>query len=126
AADGRRPLKRVLADVHDRRHVGRDLLARPAVGLLYELVFEIIDPDRTEISLGEIENFVARRWTLPGQQIQLVISIEVIFVAAIAKGHSLQQLLADVWVARRRGERRQPIKTGEDPILDASGLDLSG
>jgi hypothetical protein len=36
-AERRRPLERILPIVHDRRHVGRRLLAGPVTGLLVEL-----------------------------------------------------------------------------------------
>ena len=64
AADGRRPLERILADVHDRGHVGRDLWPRPALRLLVELVLEVVDADGAEVRAAEVEELV-RAWTVP-------------------------------------------------------------
>ena len=43
AADRRRALKRILANVHDSRHIGRDFLSGPTIWLLKELELEVID-----------------------------------------------------------------------------------
>src|SRR5208283_3156390 len=44
AADRWGPLERVLTDVDNGWHVGRNLLPRPALRLLKELEFEVIEP----------------------------------------------------------------------------------
>ena len=66
AADRGGPLERVLAQVDDRRHVGRRLFSRPAEWLLVELELEVIDPDGPQLRLAEIKDFVARRRSLAG------------------------------------------------------------
>ena len=68
AADGRSALEGILAEVHDRGHVRRDLLAGPAVWLLVELEFEIINPDRAEVRATKIEDFMPGGWSGAGQQ----------------------------------------------------------
>ena len=80
AADGRRPLERILAEVHDGRHVGRDLFARPAPGLLEELELEVIDADGAEVRPAEVEEFVPLGRSLAQQQVHLVVAVEVVLV----------------------------------------------
>ena len=58
AADRRRSLERILADVDDVGHVGRHLFARPAVGLLEELELEVVDAEGAELRPAEVEQFV--------------------------------------------------------------------
>ena len=90
AADRRRPLEWILTQVDDRRHVGRRLLARPTERLLVELVFEIIDTDRAELRFAEVEDLVTRRRTFAGQQVHLVVAVEMVLVGPIADLHALQ------------------------------------
>src|SRR5271155_4198059 len=54
--NSRCPLEWILPQVHDSRHIGRDLLSRPAVGLLIELVLEVIDTYSAEQRAAEVEN----------------------------------------------------------------------
>src|SRR5580704_18174793 len=74
----------------------------------------------------EIEQFMPRRWPLAGQEIKLVVAVQMILVGALAELHAFEELLCDVGVARRRRERRQPVEAGEDAVLHAARLDLAG
>src|SRR5580692_11715244 len=80
AADRRRALERILAQVDDGRHVGRHLLARPAPGLLVELELEVVDADGAELRLAEVEDLVPRRRSFARQQIHLIIAVQVVLV----------------------------------------------
>ena len=64
AANGRRPLEGILAEIHDRGHVGRDLRSGPASRLLVELVLEVADADGAEVGAAEVEEFLALGRTL--------------------------------------------------------------
>src|SRR3984957_16419004 len=84
AADRRRALERILAQVDDGRHVGRHLLARPAERLLVELELEVVDADGAELRLAEVEDLVPRRRSFAGDQIHLVIAVQVVLVGLAA------------------------------------------
>src|SRR5262249_11643858 len=71
----RGPLERILTQVHDARHVGRDLLSRPTPGLLDELELKVVDPDRPKVRSPEVENLMTLGGTLAGQNVHLVIAI---------------------------------------------------
>ena len=58
AADRRRPLERILADVDHGGHVGRDLRARPALRLLVELELEVVDANGAQLRPAEVEELV--------------------------------------------------------------------
>ncbi len=60
AACGRRPFKRILAQVHNGRHVGCDLFSRPSPWLLEELILEIIDADSSEMRSAKVKDFMSR------------------------------------------------------------------
>src|SRR5262245_51526934 len=51
-----RPLKRILADIDDRGHVGGVFLARPPVWLLEELELKVVVAKGAEMRTGEIED----------------------------------------------------------------------
>src|SRR6202050_1862764 len=125
AADRRRALERILAQVDDRRHVGRHLLARPAPGLLVELELEVVDADGAELGLAEVEQLGPRRRSLAGDQIRLAVAVQLGLGGLTVDLHALQQLRRDVRIARRRDQRRQPIQSGEDAVLHRARLDLA-
>src|SRR5215475_5368303 len=85
AADRRRAFERILAKVDDRRHVGRHLLARPAIGLLVELELEVVDPERAQGRPAEVEELVPGRRSLAEQQVHLVVAVEMVLVGAVAE-----------------------------------------
>ena len=125
AAYRRRPLERVLADVDDCRHVGRRFLTRPAPRLLIELELEVIDAKGAKVRPAEIEQLVARRRPLAGQEIKLIVAVQVVLVGPVAELDAFEELLGDVWIARRRGKRRQPVEPGEQAVLHRARLDLA-
>src|SRR5215831_17439963 len=124
AAKGRRSLERVLANVDQPRHVRGGLFARPAPRLHKERELEVVEANGAELRAAEIEQLAALGWTFAGEQIYLVIAVQMVLVGAIAELHSFQQLIGDVRVARRGHERGKPIEPGEDSILDGARLDL--
>src|SRR5258708_22447090 len=76
AARRRRPLERILADVNDRRHISRDLFSWPALRLLVELEFEIINPKSTQVRPAEIKELMATRRPFAKQQLHLLVAVE--------------------------------------------------
>src|SRR5215510_8672964 len=123
--DRRRPLEGILADVHHSRHVGRDLAARPTFWLPEELELEIIDPHGAELRSGKVEKLTTLRCAFVLQQVRLVVTVEMVLVAAIAQLHSLQELARDIRVAGGGEQRRKPVESREDGILHRAGLDLA-
>ena len=126
AANGRRAFEGILAQIHDRRHVGGDFLTGPAPRLLDELKLEVIDANGTELRSTEVEELMARGWTGPVQERHLVIPIEMVFVRAVTELHALQELVGDIGIAGSGQKRWEPVETREDTVLDGAGLDVSG
>src|SRR5580704_6150886 len=125
AADRRRALERILAQVDDRRHVGRHLLARPAERLLVELELEVVDADGAELRLAEVEDLVPRRRSFAGDQVHLVVAVQMVLVGLAVHLHALEKLRDNVRIACRRHQRRQPIQSGEDAVLHRAWFDLA-
>jgi len=92
-------------------------LADPALGLVDEAVFVVVDPDGAERAFAEIEDFVARRRTLAGDGGGLIVAVQVILVRPVADRLALQEFVADVGVAGDRREGRQPVEAGKDAVL---------
>src|SRR5262249_9457458 len=84
AANGRCPFKRILAYVVHRRHVSRGFFSRPTVRLLVELELEIVDADGAECRAAEVEELTACRRSLAGEQVRLIIAVEMILIISAA------------------------------------------
>ncbi len=123
--DRRCPLERVLADIDRRRHIRRQLLSRPTVGLLDEHELEIVEADRAELRSSEVEDFVPRRRSLTKQQVHLIVPVQMVLVRPAFQCRAFQELLPYIRVSCSGGERRQPIEAGEYPVLDRTRLDLA-
>src|SRR5262249_42937142 len=63
---------------------------------------------------------------LAGDQVRLVIAVEMDLVGAVADLLALLQLIGDVRVAGRRHEGREPVKPGYDAVLDFPRGHLAG
>src|SRR5262249_107643 len=109
ATGGGSSLERILAYVVHHGHVGRRFFSRPAVRLLVELELEIVDADGPKCRAAEVKELAACRRSLASGQVHLVVAVEMVLVVAAAKRHALQELLRDVRITGRRGERRKPI-----------------
>src|SRR5262249_61938121 len=101
AVEHARALERVQTEVDQDRPVPLDRGAEPATRLIGEAVLVIVDPHRRERALGEVEDFVAFRRTFAGDQVQLVVAVEVDLVGALAELLALLELLDDVRIAGR-------------------------
>src|SRR5262245_53723458 len=111
-------LQRVQAEVRQDRPVDLDCAAKPALRLINEAVFVVADAHRAERRLGEVENFVALRRPLAGDEVELVVAVEVNFVSFVAELLALLQILDDVRVAGGGHEGREPVETGHQAVLD--------
>src|SRR5215469_18346651 len=58
SSERRRPLERVLPNVHHDRHIGSGFLSRPSPWLLEENILEVIDAKRSQVRPTEIEQLV--------------------------------------------------------------------
>src|ERR1700733_12817222 len=101
----RRTLKGVLANIHRRRHIRRQLFSRPTVRLLNELKFEVVNSDCPQLWPPEVEDFMPRRRSFAGEEIELVVAVEMILVRPVAELDTFQELFDNVGIACRCGER---------------------
>src|SRR5262245_17217243 len=102
AANGRCPFKRILAYVVHRRHVIRRFFSRPTVRLLVELELEIVNADGPKCRAAEVEELAACRRSLAGEQVHLIVAVEMVLVVPAIERHALKELLRDVRIARSR------------------------
>src|SRR5208283_590266 len=80
AADRWCPLERILTDINNGWHVGRDLLPWPALRLLEESEFEVIKPQRAKMWATEVKEFMTGGRPLAQQNIQLIVAVEMVLV----------------------------------------------
>src|SRR6516164_8781424 len=125
APEVRGSLERIPPKVNDRRHVRSDLFPRPAPRLLQELELKVVNPNGSHCWAAEVKQLVASRRRLALQQRQLVVAVQMVLVSTFAELHTFQQLLREVGISRRRCERRQPVESGENAVLDPSRLHMS-
>src|SRR5262249_44962526 len=89
AAQTGRTFEWVLANVDERGHIRGRLFARPPPRLVEEYEFHVVDANRAKLWTAKIEQLVALGWALAGEQIHLVVAVEVVLVRAIAELHAL-------------------------------------
>src|SRR5262249_43055785 len=123
--DTREALERVLANVYERGHVGHQLRPGPALRLLEELELHVIESRGAKLRAGEVPQFVPLRRFLPFEQSQLVVTVQVVLVVAVAKLYTLQELVGDLGVAGGGTQSGEPIEAGEKPVLYRTRLDVS-
>src|SRR6516225_4692855 len=70
--------------------------AEPTIRLIGEAVFEVIDAYRAQVALCEVENFLSGRRTLPGDQIKLIVAIEMHLEGLTAKLLTSQEFCNDI------------------------------
>ena len=92
--------------------VEMDRSAEPPVGLVDQAEFAVVDTNRAERAFSEVEDLMPVGRTFAGQQIHLVVAVEVHLVARVAELLALQQLVLDVRVAgqprRTSGSKSRP------------------
>src|SRR5262249_788351 len=110
--------ERIKSNVGKDGPIDLDGAAQPTAGLIGKPIFEVIETHGAQCTLGEVENFVARRRTLFGSPIRLVVAIEVHFVAAVAQLFTILQLRSNVWVAGGCHESGEPIEPRNNTVFD--------
>lgn len=58
-------------------------------------------------------------WTFPGNKIDLIVTIKVNLVRAIAELLTALQFLGDVWITGGGNKGGKPIKSGDEAIVSA-------
>ena len=69
---------------------------------------------------------MARRWAFAGQQVHLVVAVEMDLVGRIAKLLSGLEFIGDVRVACCGDKRWEPVQTGHNPVFDLARRYLAG
>src|SRR5262245_59324921 len=93
-----RTFEGVETQVDEDRPIDLDRAAKPAVRLIDEPVLVVADAHRAERRLGEVEDLVALRRPLAGDQVHLVVAVEMDLVRALAKLLALGELLDNIWI----------------------------
>src|ERR1700693_5472567 len=93
------------------------LFTQPALGLVDEAEFVIVDAHRADRTFTEIEDFMANGWALAGDRSHLVVAIQVVLVGPITDHFSLQQLSGDIRITGRCDEGGKPVHAREDAVL---------
>src|SRR2546427_587800 len=91
-----RTLEGIEAEVGQVGHVGLGLVAEPARGLVDETILVVADAHGTKLAFTEVPDLVAIRGALAGDQVHLVVAVEMHFVGAITQLLALLQLFGDV------------------------------
>src|SRR5262249_18119354 len=121
----RKPLEWILLDVLKDRHVDRNLRSWPAFGLVDEAIFEFIEAKAAKVGFGKIPNLMASRWSLAGDKVGLIVTVEMHFEGLIADLLPGLQFIDDVRIARRRHEGREPVEPGDYTILNLARRHLA-
>src|SRR5476651_2593297 len=90
----------------------------PAILLLNKAVFVVVDADSAERTFREVEDLVAVGRPFAGDQVGLVIAVEMHFIVAAIDRLALLKFGHDVRVAGGGYKGREPVKPREDAILD--------
>src|SRR5579883_426661 len=104
--------------VRQDRPIDFDGAAKPAARLVDETVFVVANAHGAEGAFREIIDFVAFRRAFAGKEIELVISVEMHLIRAVAELLAAFQFIHNVRVPRRGNEGREPVEAGHQPILD--------
>ena len=63
---------------------------------------------------------------LAGDQVELIVTVEVVLVSAVAELHAFEQVFGDGGIAGGGEEGREPVETGEDTVLHGVGGNVTG
>src|ERR1700722_14996581 len=112
--------ERVKTNVGQDRPIHLDRAAKPTAWLIGEAIFVIIDTHGRKRTFGEVEDLVASRRSLAGNQRRLVVTVQMDLVGPAAHLLALEELVRDVRIASSRDEGREPVHTREDTVFDLS------
>src|SRR5207249_9919564 len=107
-------------------HVNVCLFTQPALGLIDETIFVVVDTNRADRAFTKIEDFMTRGRTLACDGVHLVIPIQVVLVSPVAELHTFKQLVGDIRVASGGEEGGEPVQAGEDSVLNGVRRDMAG
>src|SRR5438034_6083247 len=68
-------------------HVNVRLFTQPALGLIDETIFVVVDTNRADRAFAKIKDFMTRGRTLAGDGSHLVVPIQVVLVSPVAELH---------------------------------------
>src|SRR5262249_27279218 len=117
-------LIRIEAQIDQDRPV--DLLGRaePAAGLVGEAILEVVDAHRGQRGFSEIENLVTLGRALAGDQVELIVAVEMHLEGLVADLLAGQQFVRNVRIAGGSDEVREPVDPGDDAVLHLAGGNL--
>src|SRR5262249_38580053 len=78
AANTRRAVERILTNVDHRGHVRGGLFAWPAPRLCEKRKLKVVDANRAQLRAAEVEQLLAFGWTFAGEEIHLVVTVEMV------------------------------------------------
>src|SRR5438552_214322 len=119
-------LERIEAQVDQVGHVNVRLFTQPALGLINETIFVVVNPYRADRAFAEVEDFVTVRGPFASDGGHLVVAIQMVLVTPVAEFYTLEQLVSDVRVAGGVEEGGKPVQAGEDAVLHGVGRDVAG
>src|SRR3954451_24921094 len=111
------PLERIQPQVSNVGDVDLGFFAQPAVGLVNESEFVIVDADSAYRAFAKVEDLMACRRTFAGDRSQLVVAIKMVLVRSSADLLTFQQFVGDGRVSGRVNKSGHPVETGDDSIL---------
>src|SRR6266581_4123309 len=97
-------LKRIETQVDQIRHIRFGLFTQPALGLVDKAILVVVNTDRTDCAFAEVKDLVTVRWAFAGDQVHLIVAVQMVLVGPVAEFHAFEQLVSDVRVAGRREE----------------------
>src|SRR5215475_10570748 len=108
----------IQSEIHENGPIRFDGATEPTVRLIDEPIFEVIDANRAERRLGEVKDLVTLRRPLAGDQIGLVIAVEVNLVGPVPDLFTFFEFSNNVRIASCRHERREPVETRYYAVFD--------
>src|SRR4029453_17582519 len=81
-------LKRIETQVDQGGNVPLCLGTKPAIGLVDETIFVVVDAHRADGAFAEVEDLVALGRTFAGDGVRLVVSVQMVLVSPVAPFHA--------------------------------------
>src|SRR6185437_7707713 len=116
---------RIETQVGQVGHVDLALVTEPATRLVDEPILVVVDAHGTELAFTEVPDLVPVRRTLAGDQVHLVVAVQMHLVGRTTDLFALPELLDDVRIAGGSQQSRKPVEPGEDTVLDLAGRHLA-
>jgi hypothetical protein len=91
--------------------------AEPVLRLVDEAALPIIDLNRALRAFGVVEKLMPVGQAFSGQQVCLIISVQMNLEGAIVEMFALSQFGGNVRTASRGDKSRKPVEAGHDPVF---------